>query len=513
MMNNKAMLPSFLVGTILALILIAIMIFLFPKFFSPANDIVGKCSATGGMFVPRAGFDYDISIKNTLVDSQLYEDETYYCVIPKPGAKDKYLEEYEKYFSHILNKDDRDSEEFSEKKSGKDTPSGFKRSVSENEDVQFFVNGNPVDQKLSHFYSKNLPVNVELQGGTTNEFTVKNSFSNVDKCTFTLYPAKLSGNNRILSDKDVAEKYKFENKSNCEGKLTLPQKPLLLIDTEPGFYKLDFWGSSEGKPAGSASAFIGVTGTPEEVEENTAGIIIRPLVVSSRNNRNICYLAAYTTPDLTSPDQMSYELSNSATASGNSVTLLDDYIEPSPTINLYPKNSENAKYAHITFIHEEERIERTYSYNECDLLKFTSTEFYTANFNTQQETCDTLSNKECAYPQQRLASYDKVVLNCNYDKKWPFGGTCYSCTAIQSCDQYDDEVACTMNQCLGEDTMDQRCFWNKDGKNSCQTCNYNPVGDVCDQYKDKTACEADACKFDKRVNTVCTWKDDSCKKV
>lgn len=528
-MNKQAMTVSFLIKLILGLLMLGILIFMINRFSTPALDVVNKCNAFSpdALYIPRTVYDAQVANRNVIIADELHEGQSFICATPVPGQEDEFRTLYEEYYAHTLNtgKDMVGGTPAA----GNNTASSFARQVPQNTKVRFYVNNQLVEQKLSHFYSPELPPNSILEPGVAHTFRVESDYTDANLvCEVSFTPARVDygDDQRILQTTGASQEFIYPKNTQaelitvlCTELFEFSMDPLLaLSDTQykvPGFYKWDYVvrNIDTDSIVGSASTFIAAEEDTSNLAVGSGAVVqqvkLLPIEYETRNNLRTCYVTPYIEADKSFPEftfETSYvpQPSGSYPDVGSQQTTL--FLQENIGMSLGPY------YAHLKFSHSGSQELLTLSGTDCDEIKVRNYQFNQVNFNCAQSQCSSFNGRECRDPMERdTNACDQFLTNCQLDPNFlggRLGASCESCDLIRECAHYDDEESCNSNQCLGGVNLNDRCFWNTDGPNECLTCNYNQG---CEQYKDHDACEADACQLEQRVSSLsCTWANGAC---
>jgi hypothetical protein len=533
--NKRAMAMPLILQILIFLIVLGVVYFLIIRFTSGAADLTNQCTALDGrsLYVPDA-CNPDVSFENKLVERKEIAGTVHVCCSPLPGQASSFDNAYSQYKDSELNY--LDARVGTAPTSSVVSDSGYTRVTPQNSEVQFFVNGDEIEQTFNVNYEEGMPPNAQVLKNSQNLFRVDHTFTDGAYCTLKMRPiyAESSGRIRFVSLNDQQQQYNFVTTSvGCDSPLQLPIKAIRTLEetgfAEPGFYKIEFvqWNNEqEQQVLQVASAIIQVSETTDVVGVQTPSttdtILIKPIKESARNNIVTCIFAPYMASDDRFPNDNSRYLASDASQAPETYP---NTFDNSGFFSLQePGAGSQEPYVHIYLEEQGATRETSFAYTQCDYVDVFSAQAYEANYGNQcqQTACSEFSKSECRNPADRSLICDQEIQNCYWDKattidEWfdndgmMFEGDCKNCGAISSCNQYDDAASCNSNQCLGQSNMDQRCFWNTQGQNNCRQCNYQgSAQSQCGQYLDEDSCTQDFCQFQERSNAFCTWTGSQC---
>jgi len=505
--SKKALWAKPVLDMTLVVVVLVVLVFLFAKPTSLFANQFSKCSSSGGYWSDKvvAG---DYEARNRLVPSRKLDNGTVeYCYVAIPGFE----QEFAKLHAEEIKKS---ASEETKKKTKTDSINGYHGelpALALNEKIKSFQS---TDNPNKYMEDMNV---LTLFSSDSNTLKILQDPKKVKKCKLSIRPSK------IYTDSDGVKKLKqvsglgtnpslviVKNPTDCQEEFVVSSDELSKLKSlktteykNPGFYKLDYqyWFKEKGDaPDGVRIAYFEILkGSSQEEGETQEEEFQKPTKItisqidSSRYNYKICYFKVDRDGDETHFPlvlQLGNELISTSTTKHVKLS------RERQTLNLKASIKINDTYS-LTKT-------KDFTFKDCNEVVYNPSKSY-FDCEISNDHCNTYDKQSCMKDMTLRDDCDKLFLNCNWHQAIPIGN-CQSCQTIHSCKDYEKKADCKINQCSGESSFDDRCFY--DG--TCKTCNFDSSQDTCSQYTSKSLCEQDPCNYRSFENSDCTWSGNAC---
>lgn len=525
MQNKKgnSMPINIVIYVVIGLILLAVLVYMIMNNFAPtATKLFEECGTLSAGVWTTERCDTKVSMESKIVERIMYNDELHYCCVAIPGKEAKFEERYANDLLNDLNKYGTTGKPKDVSNTGSsNTGSGS----TTNNEIRFILDGKEIPQATTNTYTSNFRAQGTTYSGDLQSYVIEQDLpGTLGECRIEVQPA-------ILVDENGEKKLKQQNSAGpgkeviviqkeCQRSIGNSSAQLQALTAEPGLYKWDFSYKTRGVDGDAASytAYIKIINGPSPTGGNTGtGSATGEYELTffdeaySRNNHRTCILTATLRDKGNGEKQpltgaLYFDIKNDGTQPLEPLTK--EFKQG--TYTLWQGQQLLIRYGPERQTGFEDYL---LDFDDCDTIDYVDETTYQNNAASCMGSeyiyqCDYSRKSECGKPYDRGSSYCyETYDDCWWEKDFPVGD-CRTCdNRIRTCSDYQEYRSCESNQCLGENGMNDRCYFYQ---GECKECRYD-LTDPCTQHEEKADCKNDICQIKDYLGITCEWISGSCK--
>ncbi|MGM5480996.1 MAG: hypothetical protein ACQESE_01150 [Nanobdellota archaeon] len=521
--SKRALSSMGTIGSIvIVLIIIALLLFTLSDVFDKAEKGT-DCEAIGGVWSEDCNKDF-------LMQAVAFgEKDDKICCLKNIGLSESEEEQFEKWYEQQAQ-----SSGSAQSGSQQARPLTSDQFSETQEDIYMMFNNEGWQGSMTLSEASNPDNHITIDPDDKNTFAAVNNDQDIERCTMGIYPA----------EPFIGEEFRRDGNTPVSG-FQVQHQPCNIrtgmqfigILTKEGYYKWDVELFDEkGERTGSATRIIHVKeGISSPSGEGIKQKILPEIRIVAENNFRKCFVSARvmnqsletgkyfgtTTPSIIKGYFLTDKEIKQAAEEGKNICPRDrsTYNEPVDFANgwddIIVDFNERSDLHTACFYFKESETRTTTGADElvtlnqdsCDTIEVIDYKLFEEIFYECSYDCEMYKNQQVSC-NDRESRNDRcrLSLDCEWEQGLFKKNTCTNCHEDFSfCKDYDNEEACTSNQCI----IDHSCYWESGfPKGECKDCDETPS---CNDYNSSKACESNPCGVAGGEEGICSWEDGECK--